>query len=71
MADNMKCLLPEYLIELHLEFVDNLFPYYSASIYLSIQICTSYQNESFEFVRLEEPKEPQVKSIPEEQGYEW
>ena len=43
----------------------------SASIYLSIQICAYYQNDSIELMRLEELREPRVKSIDEEVGYEW
>ena len=79
MGSNRKDLLRECLIELNLEF-DISFPYYyySSSIsilfdysYLSIQICIYYQNESFEFVRLEELKEPSVQSIDGEKGYEW
>ena len=38
---------------------------------LSIQICTGYTNDSFEFISLEELKEPSVKSIPEEKESDW
>ena len=72
---NRKSLLLAYLIELNLEF-DLLFPsYYSpsfSSVYpVCIQICTCYKNESMEFVRLEELKEPRVKEIEGQDGLWW
>ena len=69
-GSNRKDSLRECLIELNLEF-DISFPYYSASIYLSIQVCTYFQYDSIEFMRLDELKEPRVKSMDGEEGYEW
>ena len=42
-----------------------------SSFHLSIQICTYAQNDTIEFMRLEELKEPRVTSIDGEEGYEW
>ena len=50
---------------------DITFPYYSASISLSIQICTYFENDSIEFMRLEELKEPSIREIEGSEGYEW
>ena len=42
------------------------------SIYLFVfYICTQYQNESIDFMRLEELNEPTVQSLEGEQGYMW
>ena len=66
----------ECLRELNSEF-DVSFPSYSYStsisicLLISIQISTVLKNESIEFMRLEELKEPRVKSIDGEEGYEW
>ena len=57
-------------MELNLVF-DIFFLYYSASIPLSLKICTKHQNDSIEFMRLEELKEPSVKDIDGEEGFEW
>ena len=76
MVDNRKDLLRECLIELNLEF-DIIFDFFLPFIQLlflfclSIQICTYCQNDTIVFMRLEELKEPQVKSIRGEEGYEW
>ena len=51
-----------------------LFFYYHRLFLLFIsimQVCTYWENDSIEFVRLEELKEPSVKSIDGEKGYEW
>ena len=73
-GSNRKNSLRECLIELNLVF-DISFPSYSTSIsiyvLISIQICTAFQNDSIEFMRLEELKEPRVKFIDGEEGYEW
>ena len=69
-GSNRMNLLRECLIELNLEF-DISFPFYSTSIYLSIQISTKFQNDIIEFMRLEELKEPSINSIDGEEGYEW
>ena len=45
--------------------------YYCLLIFTSVQICTSYRNDSIEFVRLEELKEPRVREIEGEKGYNW
>ena len=50
---------------------DISFPSYSASIYLSLQISTFCVGDSVEFMRLEELKEPSVKSIDGEEGYDF
>ena len=43
-----------------------------ASVFVYIQICTYYQNDSIEFVRLEELDSPTVISgIEGENGLEW
>ena len=69
-GSNRKDSLREFLIELNLVF-DISFPSYSAFIYSSIQICTKFQNDSIAFMRLEELKEPSVKSVRGEVGYKW
>ena len=67
----------ELNLEFAISFPSSLFFYcfcfcfYFVCLLISIQICTYAQNDSIEFIRLEELKEPTVKSIPEEQGYEW
>ena len=71
----------ECLIELNLEFdIFLLFPSYSSSsfsvsilfvLFISIQIGTLFENDSIEFMCLEELKEPSVKSIDGEEGYRW
>ena len=48
----------------------NSFSSYSASIYLSIQISTWYQNDSIEFIRLEElSKQSKIGEIGEGRGW--
>ena len=66
--------LRECLIELNLVFDISFVSSSSCStcIYFSIQICTYYQNDSIEFVRLEELKEPSaVRGMEEEVGLSW
>ena len=43
----------------------------SLFLFLSIQICTRNPNDSIEFVRLEELKEPTMREIEGSVGYEW
>ena len=53
-------------------FISYLYLYfYLVYLFISIQICTYFQNDGIEFKRLEELKEPRVKSIDGEEGYEW
>ena len=60
----------EFLIELNLEF-DNYFHFFLLIfIYLSIQVCTACSNDTVEFMRLEELKEPRVREIEGSFGYE-
>ena len=40
-------------------------------LFISIQVFTMYKNDSIEFMSLEELKEPRVKHIEGEEGYEW
>ena len=80
-GSNRKDLYMECLIELNLEFdIFLLFPSYSSSsfsvsilfvLFISIQIGTLFENDSIEFMCLEELKEPSVKSIDGEEGYRW
>ena len=71
-GNNRNYSLRECLIELNLQF-----DIYSISIclftriYLSLQICTGFQNDSIKFVRLEELKVPTVIRVEGEEGIEW
>ena len=71
-GSNRKDSLRECLREWNLEF-DILLIFLLVSIYSFVfnQICTYNQNDSIEFVRLEELKEPRVREIEGSVGYEW
>ena len=69
---NRRDSLRECLIELNLEFdILFYFRFLMPLVFLSIQVCTWCKNESIEFMSLEELKEPRVKHVEGERGYEW
>ena len=77
-GSNRKDSLRECLIELNLEFhicFSFLAFFLTSSIsicfLISIQICTAYLNDSVEFVRVEELKEPSVRYMERGVGMKW
>ena len=75
MGSSRKDLLRECLIEWNLEFAI-LFPFIPHLLLviccaISVQLSMFLQNESIEFVRLEETETPSVTEIEGEVGMEW
>ena len=74
-GSNRKVSLRGCLIWLNLEFdISFRFYCYSTSIsclFISIQVCTYWQNDCVEFVRLEELNTPTARTIEGEKGLEW
>ena len=72
MGRNRNTLLRECLIKSNLLF-DILFylPFLFVYLLVSLKVNTYWQNDAIEFLRLEELKQPNVRSLEGEEGIEW
>ena len=82
MENNRKDSLRECLLELNLVFEVFIYSLHSilylasslspsSSFSITLKVCTNAVGDELEFLVLQELREPQVRSIDGEQGYEW